>query len=67
MLGVIGAAAPEQSVGRWIAISQTCVIFAAVSAPIIGGLLYEISPYLIFFVTILTLAILAIIGLSNKL
>ena len=67
MGGVIGCAAPEQSAGRWIAICQACMTFAGVSAPIIGGVLYELSPYLAFWATILILSGLAIIGLSKKL
>jgi len=67
MSGVIGAVAPEHLAGRWIAIGQACVTFAGVGAPILGGILYQISPYLAFTTTILILSSLVVFGLVKKL
>lgn len=67
MPAIVGSAAPESSVGRWISVCQTSVTLAGFGAPIIGGVLYEISPYWAFFVTILVLSFLTIVGLFKKL
>jgi MFS family permease len=59
---IIGSAAPENYVGRWIAIGQTSVNTVSFAAPIIGGMLYEVSPYFAFSTTILLLLSLTVIG-----
>ena len=59
---IIGSAAPERFVGRWISIGQTSINLASFGAPIIGGMLYEISPYLAFSTTIILLLSLTVIG-----
>lgn len=64
---IIGSAAPEHHVGQWISLSQTSLYIASSIAPIIGGLLFEISPYLAFFTTIILLSFFIIIGLFRKL
>jgi MFS family permease len=60
--GIIGAAAPKHSTGKWAALSQSIIYLVGFGAPTIGGLLYEISPYLAFYSVIVTLFILAFIG-----
>lgn len=67
MPGIIGSAAPEGSIGKWISISEASVPIAAFGAPILGGMLYEISPYLPFYTTIIVLSLLAVIGWTSKL
>lgn len=66
MQAIIGSAAPERSAGRWISISQTSVTIAVFGAPIIGGVLYEVSPYLAFSVAIIVLFSLTIVGVLKK-
>jgi len=63
MSGIIASASPEHSVGKWVSISQAIVPIVGFSAPILGGILYEISPYLPFFVTVTGLSLLAIVVL----
>ncbi len=59
---IIGSAAPERRIGRWISVSQTGIYIASFGAPIVGGLLYEFSPYLAFFTTISLLSFLAVVA-----
>jgi MFS family permease len=65
MPAIIGTTAPVNAIGRWISISQLCVSVAGFGAPIIGGALYEISPYLAFGTAIAALSCLTIIGLIS--
>jgi len=67
MSGVIAATAPTNSVGIWNAISRASITFAGVSAPILGGILYEISPYLAFFATSSVLFLAVVLSLTSKL
>jgi MFS family permease len=60
--GIIGAAAPKHSMGKWAGLSQSIIYLVGFGAPTIGGLLYEVSPYLTFYSVIITLFILASIG-----
>jgi MFS family permease len=65
--GVVGSAAPKCYVGKWIAFSQTTLYFSSFAASIIGGMLYNFSPYLAFFVTMLLLSVLIITAFFKKL
>jgi len=65
--GIIGSNSPEQSMTKWVSISQASVSLLAGAAPILGGMLYELSPYTPFFITIFVLFFLAIIALTIKL
>ena len=64
---ITGSAAPEGYTGRWIAISQASIHIVSFGAPVIGGILYEISPYLAFFTTILLLSSLALLATFKRL
>lgn len=59
---IIGSSAPECYRGRWISIGQTTVNLASFGAPILGGTLYQISPYLAFLTTISLLLTLTVIA-----
>ena len=61
----VGCFTPEASRGRWISVSQMLVTAASSIAPLIGGLLYESSPNLPFYIAIVILPILALIALSK--
>jgi hypothetical protein len=63
---ITGSAAPQGYTGRWISISQASIHLVSFGAPIIGGILYEISPYLAFVTTILLLASLALLATFKR-
>jgi MFS family permease len=64
---VTGSAAPERYAGRWISVSQASINIVSFGAPIIGGILYQISPYLAFLTTILLLSSLTLLATFKKL
>jgi MFS family permease len=45
MNAIIGPLAPEFIRARWISIPQTVSMFSSFSAPYVGGVLYDVSPY----------------------
>ncbi len=61
----VGSFTPEASRGRWISVSQVLVTGTSAIAPLIGGLLYESSPYLPFYIIIAVSPLLALIALSK--
>jgi MFS family permease len=61
----VGCFTPESSRGRWISLSQMFAASAASVAPFVGGVLYESSPYLPFYIVIGVSPLLAIIALSQ--
>jgi MFS family permease len=61
----VGCFTPEASRGRWISLSQMFAASAASIAPLVGGLLYESSPYLPFYLVIGVSPLLAIVALSE--
>ena len=61
----ISALAPEASRGRWISLSQVTATLAAFAAPYLGGVLYESSPYIPFYLAIGIAPLLAILGLTR--
>jgi MFS family permease len=60
--GIIGSAAPKHSMGKWAALSQSVIYFVGFGAPTIGGILYEVSPYLAFYSVAFALFVMTIIG-----
>ncbi len=60
--GIMASSAPQQSIGKWTAITQASITLAGIGAPILGGILYQASPLLAFIPSIIALFILAIIG-----
>ena len=63
----VGSITPETSRGRWISLSQMSATIAASIAPYIGGVIYESSPYLPFYITIGVMPLLALIALTKPL
>jgi MFS family permease len=61
----VGCFTPEESRGKWISLSQMLAISAASIAPFVGGLLYESSPYLPFYLVAGVSPILALLALSK--
>ncbi|MEM2281444.1 MAG: MFS transporter, partial [Candidatus Bathyarchaeia archaeon] len=66
MSAIIGPMAPEPIRARWVSIPQTASMFASILAPYMGGVLYEISPNLLFMVTILMTALLMLVALTQN-
>jgi MFS family permease len=60
--GIIGSKAPQHSIGKWTSVSQAMIYVAGFGAPTLGGILYEISPYLAFYSAIILLLLMASIG-----
>jgi len=63
---IIGAIAPEASRGKWISILMTSSMIAAVIAPYVGGYLYEISPYMPFFVALVVAFPVTVLALTKS-
>lgn len=61
----VGSFTPEESRGKWISLSQMLAISASSIAPFVGGLLYESSPYLPFYLVVGVSPILALMALSK--
>ena len=61
----VGSFTPDASRGRWISLSQMMATGAASVAPFIGGVLYEWSPYLPFYILIGVSPLLALITLTK--
>jgi len=61
----VGAITPEASRGRWISVSQMLATMAASVAPFIGGVLYESSPYLPFYIIIGVSPLLSLVALTK--
>jgi len=59
----VGSIAPEASRGRWISLAQMSATLCAAIAPYIGGVLYEQSPVLPFYVTVAVSPIVALVAL----
>jgi len=64
--GIVGSDAPKRSVGRWISIVQTSMYIAQFLAPVIGGILYEVTPHLAFFTSIVLLLFLIVVAMFKK-
>jgi MFS family permease len=61
----VGAITPEASRGRWISLSQMLATIGASTAPFIGGVLYESSPYIPFYIVIAVSPLLSLIALTK--
>jgi len=67
MGAVVGSMAPEASRGRWMSVSQTTCMLAAILAPYLGGILYDASPHTPFIVAVAATPLLSILALSKLL
>jgi len=61
----VGSIAPEASRGRWISLAQLSATLSATVAPYIGGVLYERSPPMPFYVVIAVLPLLSLLALAK--
>ena len=61
----VGSITPEASRGRWISLSQMSATIAASIAPYIGGVIYESSPYLPFYIITGVTPLLALIAVTK--
>lgn len=61
----VGAITPESSRGRWISVSQMSSTLAASVAPYVGGVIYESSRYMPFYIIIGVSPVLALIALTK--
>jgi len=61
----VGSIAPEASRGRWISVSQMASTMAASVAPYIGGVIYQSSPYVPFYIIIGVSPLLSLIALTK--
>lgn len=61
----VGSITPEASRGRWISLAQMSATLAATIAPYIGGVLYEWSPHLPFYIVIAVSPLLALLALTK--
>lgn len=61
----VGSIAPESSRGRWISLAQMSATLSATIAPYIGGVLYEWSPLVPFYVIIAALPVLSVAALTK--
>ncbi|MEM2412408.1 MAG: hypothetical protein QW447_01750, partial [Candidatus Bathyarchaeia archaeon] len=66
MSAIVGPLAPEPIRARWVSIPQTISMFASILAPYVGGMLYAISPAILFTVTITMTIALALAALVQK-
>jgi MFS family permease len=62
----VGSTAPEASRGRWISLAQMSATLAATAAPYIGGVLYEGSRYLPFYIVVAALPLLCVLPLMKS-
>jgi len=63
---IVGPLAPPTTRGRWISVSHTAATSAAFAASLAGGILYETSPSTPFLIFIVTAVMLALLGLVSK-
>jgi len=61
----VGSITPEASRGRWISVSQMLATMGASVAPFVGGVLYESSPYMPFYIIIGVSPLLSLIALTK--
>lgn len=66
MSAVIGPMAPEPMRAMWVSIPQTTSMFAFILASYLGGVLYGVSPSILFTATILMTAALTLTSLFQK-
>ena len=61
----VGSIAPEASRGRWISLAQMSATLSATVAPYIGGVLYEQSSQVHFYVVIAVLPLLSLLAFAK--
>jgi len=61
----VGSTAPETSRGRWISLAQMSATLSASIAPFIGGVLYEQSPFIPFYVVVAASPFLSLVALAK--
>jgi len=61
----VASITPEATRGRWISMAQMSATIAASIAPFIGGVLYEYSPYVPFYIFIGVSPLLSLIALAK--
>lgn len=61
----VGSITPEASRGRWISVSQMSATIAASVAPFIGGIIYQSSPFMPFYIIVAVSPLLALIALTE--
>jgi MFS family permease len=61
----VGSITPEATRGRWISLSQMSATIAASIAPYIGGVIYESSPYLPFYIITGVAPLLSLIAITK--
>jgi predicted MFS family arabinose efflux permease len=61
----VGSIAPEASRGRWISLAQISATLAAATAPYMGGVLYEQSPLMPFYIIVAVSPFLSLISLTK--
>lgn len=66
MSAIVGPLAPEPIRARWVSIPQTISMFASILAPYVGGMLYNISPAILFTVAITMTIALTLAALIQK-
>ena len=62
MVGLVASLAPHRFEGRWVSVVQTSVTLTTFGAPLVGGLLYEFSSCLPFYVFIIAMLCLAVVA-----
>jgi MFS family permease len=65
MSAVIGPLAPESIRARWVSVPQTVSMFSSFIAPYIGGVLYAISMYYPFVISIAITLFLALLSITR--
>ena len=63
----VGSIAPESSRGRWISLAQMSATLAAATAPYVGGVVYQQSPLMPFYVVVAVMPTLSLISLVKPL
>jgi MFS family permease len=66
MSAIISPLAPEHIRARWISIPQAVVMLTSFTAPYIGGLLYDISPYYPLYLAIVLTLPLALLASTKR-
>jgi MFS family permease len=67
MSAAVCSIAPEMSRGRWVSVSQAMTTLTAFVAPYLGGILYEASPYMPFYVVIVATLLLSLVAFTKPL
>jgi len=63
---IVGPLAPPTARGRWISVSHTAATSAAFASSLVGGILYETSPFTPFVIFIVAAVLLALLGFISR-